>query len=126
MHVSGIYPTEERLACRMLALDPILGGRDELIVAGLHAFLGEWACVLDLLLADLAEARINRRVVLVSCYAAQDSARAEFLAELRKVFLIRIVGQFRLFFGVEVIKVAEEFIKAVHGWQVLVAVAQVV
>ena len=40
--------------------------------------------------------------------------------------ILRIVGQLRLFFGVEVIEVAEELVEAVHGRQKLVAVAEVV
>ena len=53
----------------------------------------------------------------------QHAARAEHCLELR---VLRIVGQFGLFLGVEVIEVAEEFIEAVHGRQKLVAVAQMV
>ena len=45
------------------------------------------------------------------------------LPELR---VLRVVGILRLLLGVEVIKIAEELIEAVHRRQVLVAVAQVV
>ena len=37
-----------------------------------------------------------------------------------------IVGQFRLFFGVQVIEIAEEFVESVHGWQELILVAKMV
>ena len=37
-----------------------------------------------------------------------------------------IVGQFRLFLGIQVIEIAEEFVEAMHGRQEFVAVAQVV
>ncbi len=40
--------------------------------------------------------------------------------------IFRIVLVFRLFLGVEVIEVAEEFIKAVIGWKHLITVTQVI
>ncbi len=40
--------------------------------------------------------------------------------------VFRIVRVFRLFLGVEVIEVAEELVEAVHGRQMLVAIAQMV
>ena len=60
VHVGGVEPHEERLAGVVLALDEVLGGGDELVVAGLHALLGQRAGVLDLLLADAAPARLAR------------------------------------------------------------------
>ena len=48
---------------------------------------------------------------------------AEFLPEFR---VLGIVGQFGFLLGVEVIQVAEELVEAVHGGQMLVAVAEVV
>ena len=62
-------------------------------------------------------------VVFVSGLAVQHAARAILRAE-RRVF--RIVRQFRLFLGVEVVEIAVELVEAVHGRQKLVAVAQVV
>ena len=55
--------------------------------------------------------------------ALEHAARTELLPELR---VLRIVGVFRLFLGVEVIEVAEELVEAVHRRQVLVAIAEVV
>ena len=43
-----------------------------------------------------------------------------------KARVLRVVGILRLFLGVEVIEVAEELVEAVHGRQVLVAVAEMV
>ena len=43
-----------------------------------------------------------------------------------KSWILRIVGIFRLLFGVEVIEVAEELVEAMHCRQMLVAVAEVV
>ena len=65
-------------------------------------------------------------VVLVGRLAVQHAARAELLAEIREVLLRRVVGHLRLFFGVEVVQVAVELVEAVHGRQVLVAVAEMV
>ena len=97
--------------------------REELLVHRLHPLPRQRAGVLDRLLADLAEHRIDGRVVLVGRLALHHAARAELLPEIR---VLRIVRVFRLFLGVEVIEVAEELIEAVHRRQVLVAVAEVV
>ena len=74
-------------------------------------------------LPTLPNCRIDGRVVLVGRLALQHAARAELLPEIR---VLRIVGVFRLFLGVEVVEVAEELVEAVHGRQVLVAVAEMV
>ena len=60
---------------------------------------------------------------LPSADAVEHAARTELLLERR---VLGIVGQLRLFLGVEVIEVAEELVEAVHGRQVFVAVAEVV
>ena len=57
------------------------GGVDELVVAGLHALLGQGPGVLDALLADPPPARLLGRIVLLGCPAVQDAPRAEALAE---------------------------------------------
>ena len=51
--------TKNGLPALFCALDEVLGGRDELVVAGFHALLGQRAGILDLLLADLAPARLS-------------------------------------------------------------------
>ena len=53
----------------------------------------------------------------------EHAAGSELLLEFR---VLRIVGQFRLFLGVQVIEVAEEFVEPVHGRQEFVPVAQMV
>src|SRR5262249_46615428 len=126
VHVGGVDPAEEWGAGRVLALDPIFGGGDELVVAGLHALFRQRPGVLDSLLADLAEPGVRRRVVLVGGPAVQHAARTEALAELREVLSRRVIGELRLLFRVEVIEVAEELVEAVDRWQELVAVAEVV
>jgi hypothetical protein len=55
-----------------------------------------------------------------------DSPRTEPLLELREVLLGRIVRHLRLFFGVEVVEIAEELVEAVRGGQVLVEITEVV
>src|SRR5262249_48364706 len=73
--------------------------------------------------ADLAEARIDGRVVLVRSLAIQYAARTELRTERR---LLRIVSLLRLFLGIQVIQVAVELVEAVHGRQEVVAIAEVV
>ena len=53
----------------------------------------------------------------------EHAARAVLLPELR---ILRVVVGLRLLLGVQVVEVAEELVEAVHGRQVLVAVAEVV
>ena len=62
-------------------------------------------------------------IVHVGRLALEHAARAELGAVGR---VLRIVRQFRLFLGVEVVEVAEELIEAVHRRQRFVAVADVV
>ena len=123
VHARAVEPAEERLAGRLLPLHVVDGRGRRLVVDRLHPLLGQRAGVLDRLLADLAEARVFGRIVHVGRLAFQHAARAE-LGEVRGV--LRIVGQFRLFLGVEVVEVAEELVEAVDGGQRRVAVADVV
>ena len=51
------------------------------------------------------------------------AARPEHFFELR---ILRVIRQFRLLLGVEVVQVAEEFVEAVNGREKLVAVAEMV
>ena len=86
----------------------------DLLIDGFHALLGQRAGVFNGLLAYSAPAGISRRVILVSCEAVQHASGSELLLECR---ILGIVGQFRLFFGVQVIEIAEEFVESVHGRQ---------
>ena len=45
---------------------------------------------------------------------------------MQEIRVLRVVGIFGLFLGVEVIQIAEELVEAMHRRQVLVAIAQVV
>ena len=123
VHARAVQPAEERLAGGLLPLHVVDGGGGGLVVDRLHPLLRERAGVFDRLLADLAEARVVGRVVHVGRLALEHAARAPLGLERR---VLRIVGQFRLFLGVEVIEVAEELVEAVDRRQRLVAVADVV
>ena len=111
MHVRRVEPNEERCLCVVLTADEIRCGVAELLVDGLHPFLGQRPGVLD----ALGAVRVGPGV--------QNPARPELLPKRR---VLRIVRQLGFLFGVEVIQVAEELVEAVHGRQVLVAVTQVV
>jgi len=126
VHMGGIHPAEEGLIVGMLARDEILGRVDEFVIAGFHALGGQGARVLDALASHLAPAWLHRAVVLVAGPAVQHAARAVARLELGELLGIRVIGRFRLFFGIEVVQVTEELVKAVHRGQELVAVAQVV
>ena len=62
-------------------------------------------------------------IVPVGRLAFEHAARAE-LGEICRI--LRIVGEFRLFLGVEMVEIAEELVEAVHRRQRRVAVADVV
>src|SRR5262245_32324313 len=126
MHVGGVYPTEKRLASRMLALDPVFCCGNKIVIAGLHPLFGEWTGVLDPLLPHPPPTGLLGGIVLVICPAVQDSARPESFAEVGEVLFRWIVVHLRLFLGVQVVEVAIELVKAMHTWQVLVEVTEMV
>src|SRR5215470_845695 len=111
VHARGVEPDEERLArLRRLVHEGALRGED-LLVDGGHACPGERAGVVDLLTA------------LAVRPGVKDAAGSVLLPEVR---ILGVVVALWLLLGVEVIEVAEELVEAVHGGQVLVAVAQVI
>ena len=85
--------------------------RSDLLVDGFHALLGQRAGVRNLLAA------------LAVGHAVEHAARSKLLLEFR---ILGIVRQFRLFLGVEVIEIAEEFVEPVHGRQKFIAIAEMV
>src|SRR4030095_5917305 len=114
MHVGRVEPDKERFARFLLALDKVDGRGEKFVVHRLHPLPGK---------------RTRMRYLLLpvrSRPAVQHTPRAEVLLEVRKVFLRRIVAQLRLLLGIQVVKIAEEFVEAMHGRQVLVLVAKVV
>src|SRR5262249_1348143 len=78
------------------------------------------------LLADFAETRINRRVVIVAGLAVQHAARSKPGEEIWEVRSLRVVRQFRLFGGVQVIKRAVELVEPMDSRQVFIAITEVV
>ena len=126
VHVGRVDPAEEGLARGMLALDPVLGGADNLIVDGLHPLLGERSRVFYFLLAHPAPARLFGGIVGIGRPTVHHAARAKAFAKVRKVLRIRVVGQLRFLLGVQMIEVAEKLVETVGRRQELVQVAQVV
>src|SRR5215471_939682 len=123
MHMREVDPDKDRLAGFLLSLDEVHGPTGDVVVDRHHPRLGQRTGVLANLLADLAEARIHGRVLLVRRLAIQNAARPKLGA---KGWFLRIVRQLWLFLGVEVVEVAVKLVKAVNSGQVLVAVAKVV
>ncbi len=123
VHARGVEVAEPRHVLFRLALHEVEGGGQELLVHRLHPLSGQWAGVLDGLLSNLPEHRIDGRIVLVRRLALEDAAGSESGLELGVLGVVDILG---LFLGVEVIEVPEELIEAMHRRQVLVAIAEMV
>jgi hypothetical protein len=66
--------SEEQLAGLVGVVDERERPGGDLIIDRFHPLLGQRAGVLDMLLADLAEARVHGRVVLVRRLALQEAA----------------------------------------------------
>ena len=126
MHVRGVEPDEEGLARVVLALHEVLGRRNKFVVARFHALFRERAGVGHSLFSDFAPTRLFGRIVLVGRPGMHHPARSKSIAEVREILLVRVVLHFRLFFGVEVIEVAEELVEAVVGRQHVVEIAEMV
>ena len=94
---------------------------ENFVVHRLHPLRIKRAGVLDALLADLAPARLHRRIVAVGRPGMDHVAGTDFGQQR-----LRVVAVGRVFHRVEVIEVAIELIEAVHGRQELVEVAEVV
>ena len=87
----------------------------ELGVAGLHAFLGQWAGIFNFLFTDAAPFRLLGGIIFLGGPGVQHTARAKHLCEIGEILFRRIVHVFRLLFGVEVVEIAKELIEAVNG-----------
>src|ERR1700678_4108908 len=85
MHPRRVYVAEPRAALFGLSLHEIERGGDELLVDCFHTLFGQRAGVLDCLLADLTELRIDGRIVLVGSLAFENAARTELLPEIREI-----------------------------------------
>ena len=123
VHAGRVEPAKERTVGLRLTLDKVDGSARSLIVNRLHAFLGQRAGVFNGLFADAPEARIDGWIVTVGGSALEHAAWPETLLEAG---ILWISGVLRLFFGIEVIKVTEEFVEAMNCRQKPVLVTQVV
>ena len=110
VHPGRVEPHEERGVGFDGVVDEPLGFGDDLVVDRLHALLGERAGVLDATVG----------------VAVDHTARTESFTEVREILLVRVVTQLGLFFGIEVVQVAEELVEAVVRRQELVAISEVV
>ena len=121
MHARRVQPHEERFAVRLGLVDERQRVVADLVVDRFHARRTQLTGVLDLLLADLAPARVDRRIVGGRRPRVQHVARTHDIQQV-----LRIVRMARVFHRVEVVEVAVELVEPVHGRQEFVAVAEVV
>ena len=117
MHARRVVPDEERLAGGLGLVDEGDGLVADDLVDGLHVVFDavdrmrrQRPFVGDLLLADLAPARIDRRIVGVGRESVQQIARADLVLEVLRI--VRVEG---VFHRVEVIEIAPELVEAVHA-----------
>ena len=130
VHACRVVPDEERFAVLLGLVHEVGGSLDQHFVEGRHVVFGlgrdvvhvrhvghvgvrrQGTLIHDLLLADLAPARLLGRVVRVGRPAVHQIARANFVA-------IGLIIRERIPIGIrhriEVIEVAEELIEAVHA-----------
>jgi hypothetical protein len=73
------------------------------------------------LFADFAPARIDGGIVDIAGQAVQQIARADLVEQIRRIVAVEWVLH-----RIEVIEVAPKFVEAVHGRQVLVAIAEMI
>ena len=123
VHVGGVHPNEERLAglcCRLMksTARSVMSSSMVTIRSLVSGPVSLHTC-----LPTLPKRGSTVGSSMSEALQSMHAARAELGAE-RRVF--RVVRQFRLFLGVEVIEVAVELVEAVHGRQKFVAVAEVV
>src|SRR4051794_39842976 len=111
MHSRRVIPQEERLLLFCLLLHPFESALGNLFVDGFHAFLGQRAGIND----GLPALAVGETV--------KHTAGSELLSEFG---VFGIVGQLRLFLGVEVVEIAEEFIEAMYGGQEFIPIPQMV
>ena len=107
VHTRRIPPDKERLVLFLGALHEVECLDHNLVIDRLHALACQGTCILD---------RTTGK-------AMNHAARTKFLFEFR---IFRVVWILWLFFGIQVIKVAEKLIETVRRWQHIVAITKVV
>src|SRR5215470_11083327 len=121
MHASGIKPEEERLAVVLRLLNEFHSVAENFVVYRFHPLGTELSCVFNLLVADLPPARLNRGVINVRRPAMNHVAGADRL--FRRWWIVGMAG---VLHGIQMVEIPEELIEAVHRWQELVQIAEVV
>ena len=96
VHVGEIHPDEERLAGVVLFFDKFRRPGCNVVIDGLHAFLGQRPGVFDPAVSE----------------AVDHTTRPVFLAKLRVLGVVRML---RFLFGIQMIQVTVELIEAVVG-----------
>ena len=123
MHACRVEPDEERLFLAICPIDEIHRCLRKLFVNRLHPLLCKRAGIDAFLFAPRPEAWVLSWSFSLGRYALQYASRAKTLL---KRWILRIIGVFRLIFGIQMIKVPEEFIEAMNGRQEFVSITQMV
>ena len=123
MHMSEVHPNEERLVCFGLSFYEVNRSIGDIVIDRFHPLLSKRSSILDDLLTNFAESWIISRIVLVRSFGIQDAAWAIPSSER---WIFRVVRKFRFLFGIQVIKVAIEFIETMDRRQEFIAIAKVI
>ena len=105
------------------AVDEVEGSVEEFLIHRFHTLLVKRPGVFDSSACPTCRTADPR-------WSVHGRRRASAARRAGRTFIelgvLGIVGILRLFLGVEVVEVAEEFVEAMHGWQKFVAVAEMV
>ena len=107
VHAGGVPPHEERLVCFLCSLHEVKRLGIDFLVDGFHPLLGERP--------GIGHSAIGK--------AVDHATRTKALLEGR---IFRVVGMLWLFFGIEVIEVAEKLIESMLGRQGIVGITKVI
>ena len=121
VHAGRVEPDEERLVVPLGFFNELEGEIADLVVHGLHALGIERAGIFDFLLADWTPARHVRCVIRVGGPTMHHISGANYVQQI-----LRIVGMRGIFHGIQVIQIAEEFVKSVNAGQEFIFIAQVI
>jgi hypothetical protein len=119
MHASGVVPEKERLFVFSRTVDEVQRASQQLFLGSFHAFPCNWSGVFTSLFAHATKTRVFCCVIFFGRFAIQQTARPKHRVEFRILRIIRIL---RLLFGIQVIKIAKEFIETVPRWKEFIAI----